>query len=203
MFCRNCGAQLPDNVSFCPNCGTVVPKPAVQQEQPKPENTVKQQSPAQGPSAPQGMYAQSSSQIPPQGQYTQTRGQTSGQTPPQNRTYTPYSAPSVQSDPADGTATGSVVLGVLGLIGSWIPLVKYFTLICSIVAIILGAVARKKEKALGLPTGKATAGLVLGIIGVSLTVLLLLACVACAGWLASTGSFDPDTFISQFENLPY
>ncbi len=202
MFCRNCGAQLPDNVSFCPNCGTAVPKSAaaaaVSDAKPETESQQPQAAPEQPkavPSQPQGQYNQTSGQVPPnQGRYTQAPGSV----PPQYG-----QAPAAEQDPADGMALGSVIAGVLGLIGSWIPFVRYFTLVCSIVAILLGAIARKKEKALNLPTGKATAGLVLGIIGVVLTVLVIVACVACAAWLTAVGETDVSGILGDLDQFTY
>ncbi len=81
----------------------------------------------------------------------------------------------------------ALVCGILGLVGGWIPVVQYFTLVLSIVAIILGAKAQKAAKAAGEPTGMATGGLVTGIIGVALTVLVIV-CTACAVGLVAAGA---------------
>ncbi|MBE6946213.1 MAG: DUF4190 domain-containing protein [Ruminococcaceae bacterium] len=81
----------------------------------------------------------------------------------------------------------ALVCGILGLVGGWIPVVCYFTLVLSIVAIVLGAKAQKQAKALGEPTGMATGGLVTGIIGVVLAVLSIV-CVACAAGIAAAGA---------------
>lgn len=80
----------------------------------------------------------------------------------------------------------ALVCGILGLVGGFIPIVQKFTLILAIVAIVLGAKAMKKAKALGEPSGMAIAGMVLGIVSVAITVLMI-ACVACvAGGLFAT-----------------
>jgi hypothetical protein len=69
------------------------------------------------------------------------------------------------------SGTGPLVLGLLGLFGGFIPIVQYFTGLLSILAIFIGASQSKKLKEAGLPSGKATAGMVLGIIAVFMTVI--------------------------------
>ena len=68
MFCKNCGAQIPDNTMFCPNCG------AAQTPAQTPNSGA---APGQTPNA--GAYYQNQ-QTPP---YTQ-------QTPPYGQQGTPY-----------------------------------------------------------------------------------------------------------------
>ncbi|MBQ8683128.1 MAG: DUF4190 domain-containing protein [Clostridia bacterium] len=75
----------------------------------------------------------------------------------------------------------ALVLGILGIVGGWIPVVGYFTLVLAILGIILGAKGRAKSiAATGKASGMATAGLVLGIIGTALGAVGVL-CAACAG----------------------
>ena len=70
----------------------------------------------------------------------------------------------------------ALVLGIISIVMSWIsPLIA---VILGIIGIILGAMAKKKA-----PSGVATAGLVLSIIGTALAVALYLACVAFAASL--------------------
>ena len=77
-------------------------------------------------------------------------------------------------------ATAALVCGILGLIGGFIPVIQYFTLVLSIVAIILGIKAKKDLQEQSQPTGTATAGMVLGIISVAITVISIIAVAACA-----------------------
>ena len=79
--------------------------------------------------------------------------------------------------PANGLAIASMVLGILSLV-LWIVVWGY--IIFAPLAIILGAVAKKK----GNPSGMATAGIVLGIISISTGILFWVACGAfmCAFW---------------------
>lgn len=74
----------------------------------------------------------------------------------------------------------ALVLGILGIVGGWIPVVCYFTTVCAVLGIIFGVKGRRKSIAVyGKPSGLATAGLVLGIIGTAFAVLGLI-CTACA-----------------------
>lgn len=83
-------------------------------------------------------------------------------------------------------AIGALVCGILSLIGGFIPVVNYFTLVLAIVGIVLGVKARKDLAEQGLPTGMATAGMVLSIVSLSLTVLVIIASVACVACFASS-----------------
>lgn len=87
--------------------------------------------------------------------------------------------------PSQGMAVASLVLGILGLIGGWIPVVQYFTTLCSLLAIIFGAISRKKAMEEKQPTGMATAGLVLGIISLALGVIGIICVIASCGILAA------------------
>lgn len=81
-----------------------------------------------------------------------------------------------------GASVAALVLGILGIVGGWFPVVNYFTTVCAVLGLILGVSGRKKSlKATGRPSGLATAGLVLGIIGTAFAVLGLICSLACAG----------------------
>jgi energy-converting hydrogenase Eha subunit C len=81
-----------------------------------------------------------------------------------------------------------LVLGILSAIGGWIPFVNYIAWIFGVVGIVLSALAKKKGKAENQPTGIATAGLVLSIIGLALSVIGLICTVACIGALGAAGA---------------
>ncbi|MCL2046436.1 MAG: DUF4190 domain-containing protein [Oscillospiraceae bacterium] len=70
----------------------------------------------------------------------------------------------------------SLVLGILALVPLPFPI---FGPICAIVGLILGVVGRNQAKEQGAPTGIATAGIVLCIISLALSLLVMLACAAC------------------------
>ena len=81
---------------------------------------------------------------------------------------------------SNGFAIASLVLGIVAIVFSFIGLSIPFELIIGIVGIVLGVVAKKKN-----PTGMATAGLVLSIIGTVLCALIFIACAACVGAIGS------------------
>lgn len=85
-------------------------------------------------------------------------------------------------------AVASLICGILGLIGGWIPVVQYFTLILSIIGLILGIIARKKAAQEGQPKGMATAGIVLSIIGLAFAGIIIL-CTICVVGLGAAGAF--------------
>ena len=73
----------------------------------------------------------------------------------------------------------ALVLGILGIVGGFLPVVQYFTTICAILGIVFGVKGRRMSiAATGSASGLATAGLVLGIIGTAFAVLGIV-CVAC------------------------
>lgn len=76
-----------------------------------------------------------------------------------------------------------LVLGIISVvIGVAIPSIGWLGLIAGIVGIILSALAIKQQ-----PAGIHTAGLVLSIIGVGLSLVLWIACAICVG-IAGTAS---------------
>ena len=84
---------------------------------------------------------------------------------------------------SNGFAVTSLVLGIVAIVFSFIGLSIPFGLIIGIVGIVLGIVAKKKN-----PTGMATAGLVLSIIGTVLCAIVFIACMACVGAIGSAAS---------------
>ena len=80
-----------------------------------------------------------------------------------------------------GMSIAALVLGILSAIFAWWGLVLGIaSLVCGIVGIVLAVKGKKAAVAAGTPTGMATAGLVLAIIGTSLSVIGVIACGLCA-----------------------
>ena len=84
---------------------------------------------------------------------------------------------------SNGLAVASLVLGIVAIVFSFIGLSIPFGLIIGIVGIVLGVMAKKKN-----PSGMATAGLVLSIIGTILCAIIFIACAACIGAIGSAAS---------------
>jgi hypothetical protein len=78
-------------------------------------------------------------------------------------------------------AVAALVLGIIGMIASLIPFGALLGVPLAIVGLILGILARKNAVETQQPTGMATAGLVVSIIGVALGILLFALCAACVG----------------------
>ncbi len=84
--------------------------------------------------------------------------------------------------PSNGLSVAALVCGLIGIIGSFIPIVKYFTLVLAILGIVFGVIGKKKAAEAGNSnTGLATAGLVLGIIGTAFSAVGVICALACVG----------------------
>lgn len=91
----------------------------------------------------------------------------------------------MEQQSGNGLGVAALVCGILGIVGSFIPIVRYFTLVLAILGIIFGVKARKSctpEK-----KGLATAGLVLGIIGTAFSALGVICVLACAATAGTAG----------------
>ena len=73
----------------------------------------------------------------------------------------------------------ALVCGILGIVGSFIPVVCYFTVVLAILGIIFGAKGLGVAKVSGKGKGLAMAGLVCGIIGTAFGLIGVI-CVICA-----------------------
>ncbi len=91
---------------------------------------------------------------------------------------------------SNGLAIGALICGILGIVGSWIPVVCYFTLVLAIVGIVLGVKGRKNAEMTGNGKGLATAGLVLGIIGTVFGLAGVICAIVCVGIGAAAGAFQ-------------
>ena len=81
--------------------------------------------------------------------------------PPEQTGAVPYAAK------GNGMAVAGFVTGLLGLVLSIIPILFYAGIVLDVAGIVLGAIGRSRAKEPGVPhRGLATAGIVLGIVGV-------------------------------------
>jgi len=76
-------------------------------------------------------------------------------------------------------AVASLILGIFSIVLSWIPVAGWIIcLVMGILAIVLGALGRTRQPE---KKGMATAGMILGIIGVVFSVIFVVACGAALG----------------------
>ncbi len=95
----------------------------------------------------------------------------------------PWQVPQQQPplDDGQGFSIAALVCGILGIVGGFIPVVKYFTTVLAILGLVFGFIGRKKStEARGSASGMATAGLILGILGVVGAILGLVCDAACS-----------------------
>ena len=153
MICNHCGAQLEDGVLFCTSCGVNLavqqPEQPVQQPaQPYYEQVNQYQQPYQPYGQPYQPYGQP---YQPYGQNSQTPGF--------------FQNPYVAYNTAKNAANASLICGISSIF------ISIFTIgiIFGIVAIVQG----NKAKKYGYQGGKATAGIVTGIIGIIIWAIYL------------------------------
>ena len=77
-----------------------------------------------------------------------------------------------------GSSIASLVLGLISLLCAWFGYGALISIITGIIGIILGIKGNKIQQ-----TGMGTAGIVLSIIGLVLSIIVFFACVLCIGGL--------------------
>jgi hypothetical protein len=90
----------------------------------------------------------------------------------------------VEQEKKDGKAIASLVLGIVSCIFIFIPGYSLIGIIPGVIGLILGISSKKTA-----PSGLATAGIVLSIIGLAICAISFLVFIACVGAIASLGSF--------------
>ncbi|MFA9399066.1 MAG: DUF4190 domain-containing protein [Clostridiaceae bacterium] len=86
----------------------------------------------------------------------------------------------------EGFSIAALVLGIVGLVLIWMPVIGF---VCALLGLIFGIVGRNKINASEEPLsgkGMATAGLIMGIIVLVLSVLGFVACGALFSGLEDT-----------------
>ena len=78
-----------------------------------------------------------------------------------------------------GLSITALVLGIVATVLAWFYMINIVALICGVVGIILAAKGKKAAVAASAPTGMATAGLVLSIIGTVLAGIGFFSCTVC------------------------
>lgn len=77
----------------------------------------------------------------------------------------------MQENNKSGLATTGMVLGIIAIVGSWIPFLNIFSIILGILALIFGGIALLKRRSIS----KAVTGVVLGILSVIIAIFMLTA----------------------------
>ncbi len=160
MFCKNCGAQIKDDMAFCRNCGTMLTAQAPAEpsaaEKPQPINQDNQSS-----ETVQSSFETSNEAA------TAPKASTQSETPIYTIPTAPYVQPPFPEEPVkdnSGFALAALILGIIGVI----PCCCY-ALIPSILALIFGILGRKSSR-----SGMALAGIILGSIGILLGLFTIL-----------------------------
>jgi hypothetical protein len=87
----------------------------------------------------------------------------------------PQPAPTPQPAPAkasNGLATAGFVLGLIGFLGSFIPVINVVGIVIGVVGAILAAVGLVKSKKVGAGQGLAMAGLILGVLALIIGIVV-------------------------------
>ncbi|MCQ2547909.1 MAG: DUF4190 domain-containing protein [Clostridia bacterium] len=173
MICNKCGAEVPEGAKFCPVCGASL---EAAEEVKENVETVEAEKVTNGD------FAGNDEEF--------DFGKA------ENDAKEAFSGDSVENS-AKNYSIAALVLGLVGTVGSWIPIVRYCSFVAAILAIIFGNKARKMTREIyGQPNGMATAGFVLGIVAVGLSALAI-ACVCFIGGAALT---DP-SFLDALEGM--
>lgn len=91
-----------------------------------------------------------------------------------------------------GLSIAGLVLGIVSAVLAWFYMINIVALVCGIVGIVCAAKGKKAAVGAAAPTGLATAGLVLSIIGTCLAGIGFFSCtlcVACVGAAAETSAW--------------
>ena len=94
----------------------------------------------------------------------------------------PAPAP-VAAGPKQALSLTSFILGLAGLVFSWVPILGF---LASLAAIIIAALARKREPA--APKWMWIVGLIAGIVGVVISLITLIVWIISLVYLASVGT---------------
>jgi Protein of unknown function (DUF2510) len=85
----------------------------------------------------------------------------------------PTPAPAIHTEapaptPGRGFAVAALVTGIGALLTAWVPIVVVVGFALAVLAVVFGAIARRRAAAAGAPRSMSTTGLVLGIVGLLL-----------------------------------
>ena len=100
--------------------------------------------------------------------------------------------------PSQGLGIASMVLGIIALILFWY---MYISIPAAIVGLVLGIINKRNLSEAGVSAGMATAGIVLSIITIALSILFIIACGALLAALGSAIGSMSSEFLEILEAL--
>ena len=151
MKCPYCYNEQIDGSAFCEKCGANL-KPAAQRQ----DNPFQPSQPQQNMYPPDSQQQGGQQPYNPYGQQNQQGNNPYGQQG-QGNIYQPPNQQNADYERYAKQAKTALICGIISLFCAG--------MILGIVAIVQGAQASKSLKSIGAPTGNATAGIILGIIG--------------------------------------
>lgn len=86
----------------------------------------------------------------------------------------------MENNNGKGLSVAGLVLGIVGIVLFWYPMVNTIALVASIVGLVCSVKGKQAATADGAPSGLATAGLVLSIIGLVFSAIGFLSCTVCS-----------------------
>jgi hypothetical protein len=99
----------------------------------------------------------------------------------------PYVAPA--AGPKQGLSLTSFILGLVGFLLAWIPFVGIVGFLAGLAAVILGFIARAKEKS--APKWMWIVGLIAGFVAILISIIyLIIIIIAAIGIATSTGNIS-------------
>ena len=85
----------------------------------------------------------------------------------------PYVAPAPGAGPKQGLSLASFILGLVGLVFSWVPILGF---LAAVAAVILGFIAKAKEKQ--APKWMWIVGVIAGFVAVVISLIVLIGFIA-------------------------
>ena len=207
MFCKSCGAENEEGAKFCRSCGLpIVPEEVIREneeikqavdnaesatagqetapaDQPESGNTVQEQVQPDMQAEPQPQ---------PNGAAENLAGQYQGQPQPQQGYYQQQYKPSVTK-----SAPNAVISLILGIVSVVCCCTCLLGVGCGIAAICVGVSSKKKEN----NPGMATAGIVLGIVGIVISVLSVIIFMASGAFVGFMEAFREGRLQDYFKNI--
>lgn len=178
-ICPGCGAMLTDNTKFCTNCGRKLIEEVSAQAMAQTAPAAQQPLPPAQPLTQEQQAAQAAAQaVPPMQMYPAppTYEQTYAAQQVQPIVYNTTQATAVTPVGGKGLAIASLICGIISLASSFICCTMFFLIvsfITGILAIIFGSISKKQARG-GPKNGMATAGLILGIVGLIISTIMII-----------------------------